>query len=154
MALKGDRHLVITDISFFANEVMERGGVAVYSTGGSGAALDQGDALVTYAASSSGQVPAGLVVGDMVNKDLTRQHLNFHKDEVQKNSKITLLKRGWVVTDQYVGTPAVGNPAYLTSSGQLTVTLGPGGLDDTPQVGRWLSSPDEDGYAKVSIDLE
>jgi len=41
MALKGDRNIVTTQIDFFADMVMERGGVVVYKTAGSGAALDQ-----------------------------------------------------------------------------------------------------------------
>ena len=39
MALKSDRHELMTDISFFMNEVKERGFVAVLSTGGSGSAM-------------------------------------------------------------------------------------------------------------------
>lgn len=154
MALKGERHIVIDDISFFMNEVAERGGVAMYSAGGSGAALDQGEALVTYAAESSGNTPAGLLLGDMVNKDLTRTHLNFHKDEAQLNSKVRLLKRGWAVTNKISGTPAAGNICYVTDSGVLTPSIGAGGLVDTPIVGRFLSAKDEDGYAKVSINLD
>jgi hypothetical protein len=154
MALKGDREIHVSDVSFFMNEVAERGGVVMYSTGGSGAALDQGAALVTYAADSSGNVPAGLLLGDMVNKDLTRTHLNFHVDEVQQNSKVALMKRGWVVTDVITGTPTVGQTAYVTDSGVLTATLGAGGLVDTPKVGTFMGSPDEDGYVKVSINLD
>ena len=61
MALKGDRHVFKTDISYFMNEVAERGGMTVYSTGGSGAALDQSAALVTYTV-ASGSRAAGLLV--------------------------------------------------------------------------------------------
>ena len=52
MALKSDRNELQTDISFFMNEVATRGGVVSISTGGSGAAMDQGGALVTYTAAS------------------------------------------------------------------------------------------------------
>jgi len=83
MALKADRHELQTDISFFMNEVASRGGVAVFSTAGSGAAMDSNKALVTYKAMPSGSVPAGLLLNDMVNIDQTRQHINWHKDEVQ-----------------------------------------------------------------------
>ena len=98
MALKTDRSTLQTDISFFMNEAATRGGVAVISTGGSGASMDNGTALVTYAAAPSGKVPVGLLLNDMVNIDLTRQHLNQHKDEVQKGGKSTLLNKGWAVT--------------------------------------------------------
>ncbi len=99
MALKSDRSTLQTDISFFMNEAATRGGVAALSAGGSGASMDNGAALVTYSAAPSGKVPMGLLLNDMVNIDLTRQHLNQHKDEVQKGGKVTLLTKGWVVTN-------------------------------------------------------
>jgi hypothetical protein len=158
MALKTDRSTLQTDISFFMNEAATRGGVVSLSTGGSGAAMDQGAALVTYKADPSGAVPVGLLVNDMVNIDLTRQHLNFHKDEVQKGGKVTLLTKGWVVTNSLEGAaPTAGAPAYLAHSGLLAVS--DVSTDDTDAdgstrlVGRFLSSVDQDGYAKVFIDL-
>ena len=158
MALKTDRSTLDTDISFFMNEAATRGGVACLSTGGSGAAMDQGAALVTYAALPSGKVPVGLLLNDMVDIDLTRQHLNQHKDEVQKGGKVTLLTKGYVVTDMLEGTsPSAGDPAYLAHSGRLAVSdLSSDDSDDdgsTRVVGRFLSSVDQDGYAKVFIDL-
>lgn len=156
MALKQDRSTLQTDISFFMNEVAERGGVASLSTAGSGASMDNGNAVVTYAADPSGAVPLGLLINDMVNIDLTRQHLNQHKDEVQKGGKVTLLNKGYVVTDQLEGTPSGGDLAYLGHSGNLatpTVAAGTDGGQDQPAVGRFLSDVDQYGYAKVYIDL-
>ena len=155
MALKADRHELATDISFFMDEVASRGGIACISTGGSGAALDQAGAKVSYVADASGAVPAGLLLNDMVNLDLTRQHINWHKDEVQKGGKVTLLTQGNAVTNMiYPGdTPAAGGLAYVAHSGYIAAsnkddTLGVGAV-----VGRFLSSKDEDGYVKVSITL-
>ena len=155
MALKTDRSVLDTDISFFMNEAATRGGIASVSTGGSGAAMDQGEALVTYAAVPSGKVPVGLLLNDMVNIDLTRQHLNQHKDEVQKGGKVTL-RKGYVVTN-IEGTPSAGDPAYVAHSGNLAASdLSNDDTDadgSTRLVGRFLSSKDQDGYAKVYIDL-
>lgn len=158
MALKSDRSVLDTDISFFMNEAATRGGVASVSTGGSGAAMDQGEALVTYAALPSGKVPVGLLLNDMVDIDLTRQHLNQHKDEVQKGGKVTLLRKGYVVTNNIEGTsPSAGDPAYVAHSGNLSVedlSSDDGDADgSTRLVGRFLSGVDQDGYAKVYIDL-
>ena len=158
MALKADRHEVVTDISFFMNEAATRGGVVSLSTAGSGASMDNGSALVTYAALPSGKVPVGLLVNDMVNIDLTRQHLNQHKDEVQKGGKVTLLQKGTVVTNHLGGIdPNGGDPAYLAHSGNLAASdLSDDDTDadgSTRLVGRFLSDVDEDGYAKVFIDL-
>ena len=70
MALKSDRNELQTDISFFMNETATRGGVVSISTGGSGAAMDQGAALVTLTA-ASGKAPIGILLNDVVNLDLT-----------------------------------------------------------------------------------
>jgi hypothetical protein len=158
MALKTDRSTLQTDISFFMNEAATRGGVVALSTGGSGAAMDQGSALVTYAGLPSGKVPVGLLLNDMVNIDLTRQHLNQHKDEVQKGGKVTLLQKGYVVTNNLEGaSPSAGDAAFLAHSGNLSVAdLSNDDSDadgSTRVVGRFLSGVDEDGYAKVFIDL-
>lgn len=162
MALKGDGYLAITEISYFMNEVAERGGVAVVSTVGSGAMLDQSDALVTYSASPSGKVPVGLLLCDMVNKDLTRTHVNFHKDEVQKGGKVVLLRDGWVVTDRLETTglaPNNGQKAYLGVSGLLTTNASgagkpaSGGAYANPEIGRFEGKKDEDGYVRVYVKL-
>ena len=137
-------------------EAATRGGVATISTAGSGASMDNGTALVTYAAAPSGTVPVGLLVNDMVSIDLTRQHLNQHKDEVQKGGKVTLLQRGWVVTSNLEGTdPNGGDLAFLAHSGNLASSNIAGGADEGAGLicGRFLSDVDEDGYAKVFIDL-
>jgi hypothetical protein len=158
MALKQDRSTLQTDISFFMNEVAERGGVVSLSTAGSGASMDNGSSVVTYSALPSGKVPMGLLVNDMVNIDLTRQHLNQHKDEVQKGGKVTLLSKGWMVTNKLEGTaPNAGDLAYLGHSGNLASSdLANDDTDATGAsriVGRFLSDVDQNGYAKVYIDL-
>ena len=158
MALKSDRSTLQTDISFFMNEAATRGGVAALSTGGSGASMDNGAALITYATNPSGKVPMGLLINDMVDIDLTRQHLNQHKDEVQKGGKVTLLTKGWVVTSNLEGTaPNAGDLAYLGHSGNLSTTdLSSDDTDadgSTRIVGRFTSDVDQNGYAKVFIDL-
>lgn len=158
MALKTDRSTLQTDISFFMDEAATRGGIACLSTGGSGAAMDQGEALVTYAALPSGKVPVGLLINDMVDVDLLRQHVNQHKDEIQKGNKVTLLQKGYVVTNNLEGaSPSAGDPAYVAHSGNISATdLSNDDSDDdgsTRLVGRFLSGVDQDGYAKVFIDL-
>ncbi len=153
MALKSDRNELQTDISFFMNEAATRGGVVSMSTAGSGAAMDQGAALATYSATASGKVPLGILLNDMVDLDLTRQHINQHKDEVQKGGKVTILRKGYVVTNNIEGTsPTAGAQAFPAHSGNLSITdiVGDGTVS---AIGRFLSTEDEDGYAKVEINL-
>ena len=151
MALRPDRNEHLTDLSFFMNETAERGIIVVHSTGGSGSAMDDSNAKVIAPVTTvSGKNPAGLLLNDVVNLDLTRQQINFHKDEMQKGNKVLLLRRGWIVTDQISGTPTVGAKAYFTVAGQISAT----NQDSlSTQIGRFLSVKDADGYAKVDINI-
>lgn len=149
MGLKADRVELDTDISFFMNEVAERGFFVSVSTAGSGAAMDNGAALASVVANASGARPLGFLMNDMVNLDLTRQHLNQFKDEVQKGGKVTILRKGYVVTDKISGTPTGGADAYLANSGLVSATQAAG----APKIGQFLSSKDADGFAKVAVNL-
>jgi hypothetical protein len=161
MALKGDRYELQTDISMFGNSLMTRGGVACFASAGSGAAMDQSVALVQYSANSSGTVPKGLLLQDMVQLDLTRQHPNFYRDEVQIGGKLALANKGyWVTNSIIVGAAAigVGDVAVLCSSGNITNLAASAEWGATawnkavnPRVGRWTSIQDEDGYAKLEL---
>ena len=146
MALKGDRNELDTDISHFINIAAEKGQLVCVSTQGSGAAMDNSLALATT--SSGTNVPLAIILNDVVDIDQTRQHINWHKDEVQKGGKCTILTKGWVVTDQITGTPTAGMVAYLNTAGTVGAQAG-----DSVVVGRFLSTKDADGYAKVSINL-
>jgi len=150
MALRPDRVEFFTDLSYFMNETSERGIIVVHDTGGSGAAMDDSAATVKIpSAGVSGTNPAGLLLCDVVNLDLTRQHINFAKDEMQQGGKVLLLRRGWVVTDQVSGTPTIGADAYYNLNGAVSAT-DPG---NSTKVGRFLSIKDADGYAKVDINI-
>lgn len=158
MALKNDRYEGITDISFFMDMVAERGGIVGMKTAGSGAAMDQSEAEVEYKVSASGSMPLGLLLNDMVNKDLTQTHLNFHKNEMQKGSKVTVLLEGFAVTNmiQDGTTPTVGQRAYIGISGNLAtaaVSDDSSATQSSIAVGRFMSIKDEDGYCKVYIKM-
>ena len=117
--------------------------------------MDDANAVVAYAAVGSGAKPVGILLNDVVNLDLTRQHINYHKDEVQKGGKVTLLQVGQVTTNFVLGNPSGGQVAYVGNSGYLQNTS-PSTLDDdehTHKVGRFLSGKDSDGYAKVAINI-
>ena len=156
MALKGDRYELQTDVSFFMNEVAERGGVVVLNNTPSGAAMDASNNVVTYIANPSGKVPMGILLNDMVNLDLTRQHINWHKDEIQKGGKVTVLRKGYVLTNKIStsGTPVAGNYAYVADSGLISTSVRALELDGGAQpIGRFMTAKDADGYAKVEINL-
>lgn len=155
MALKSDRYELQTDISFFYNAgTATRGGVVVHdTTAGSGAAMDQGVNLVKYSAATSASVPVGVLLNDVVNKDLTRTHLNQYKDEVQKGGKVTVLRKGYVVTNNITGAPSAGSLAYACHVTAGNVRGDSPGSSGALVVGRFLTSKDVDGYAKVEVNL-
>ena len=169
MALKGDRKYTIgTNIKNFMNETAEKGEIVIYSTGGSGASLDDANATVTTPSAdcASGLKPAGLLLNDVVNLDLTRQHINWHKDEVQLGGKVTLLRQGEATTN-VVDTgvsPTAGDPAYFgrgalvaggTVQGWLTTTEVTDNLNGDAQyrIGTFQSSKDADGFVSIEVNL-
>tara|TARA_Y100000004_G_scaffold168137_1_gene201273 strand:- start:996 stop:1499 length:504 start_codon:yes stop_codon:yes gene_type:complete len=160
MALKADRYELQTDISFFYDDgAVTRGGVVVHdSTAGSGAAMDQGVNKVIYKSTvTATDSPVGILLNDVVNKDLTRTHLNQHKDEVQLGGKVTVLRKGYVVTNSIEGTPSAGDIAYVHNNGNISngssIAVATLVASGNLAVGRFLSSKDEDGYAKVEVNL-
>ena len=157
MALKGDRYELQTDVSFFMNEVAERGGVVTLASAStpSGVAMDSSANVVTYVTNPSGKVPLGILLNDMVNIDLTRQHINWHKDELQKGGKVTVLRKGYVVTNLVgSGTPTAGAYAYVADSGYISTSTRALILDLGAQpIGRFMTAKDTEGYAKVEINL-
>ena len=154
MALKADRHELDVDISYFMNETAEKGQIVCFSSAGSGAAMDQAGALVTVAAANGTVIPVGVLLNDVVNLDLTRQHINWHKDEVQKGGKVAILKKGYVVTNMVEGTPnTAGEPACIDDGGATGKFEPCDGSSTDVRVGRFMSLADEDGYYKVEINL-
>ena len=148
MALKSDRYELQTDISFFCNTALDRGVLVAHgATAGSGGGMDQGVNLV---ATSTSATPLGILLNDVVDKDLTRTHLNQHKDEVQKGGKVTVLRKGYVVTDKVdnPGGVSAGDTAY--QSADVASNIASSG---TVAVGNFLGSADADNYLKVEVNL-
>ena len=150
MALRPTRNEFLTDLSFFMNETSERGILVSMSTEGSGAAMDDSAAAVKVPVATSDK-PMGLLLCDVVNLDLTRQHINYAKDEMQKGGKVLLLRRGFVVNNMISGTITAGDRAHFVEGGLLCSKTA---SDASSVVGRWLSTPDADGYAKVEINIQ
>jgi hypothetical protein len=156
MALKADRYEESTDISYFMTAATgDRGGVVCLDLlSASGAAMDQGDNTVSYQAAAVTDVPVGVLLNDVVNKDLTRTHLNQYKDEVQLGGKVTVMTRGWVVTNKVTGTPTAGDLAYASETiGEIANVAADAQASGNLAIGRFMSSKDADGYAKVYVNL-
>ena len=155
MALKGSREILATEVGLFLNEVAERGVVVSYSTAGSGVNIDSTSNVATVAASASGSKPVGILIDDFVNLDLSKQPVNWYKHQANSGDKASIVTKGWVVTNKVVGSPNAGDNAVLIANGNVSgVTLGSTwNVTANPLVGRFRSKKDEDGYARVYIDL-
>ncbi len=151
MALKPDRQVNNYEIRFFMNETTTRGRIVGHGTAGSGAGMDQELATaVRPTGGISGFKPIGMLLSDVVNLDLTRQHLNHHQDEVQLGGKVTIMSQGWAVTNCVSGTPTAGDKAYFNSDGEFVNSALNAGVD---QVGRFKTKKDADGYATVEVNI-
>lgn len=157
MALKNHEIVVQEDISFFMNETATRGCVVVINTAttGVGSALDDANAVVKLPdnLNGSGEGPVGILMVDVVNKDLTETHTNHHKREVNVGGKVNILVRGECQTDVIEPhvTPVPGQLAYFNNSGVLNAA-NYGSVPAVSQVvGRWMSGKDSDGYAKLRV---
>lgn len=155
MALKGDRLTLVWELAYYLNATASQGSVVNLATASSGADLDGSTNEVELAASPSGKVPIGILMDDFVDIDLTRYELNAHKPESNVGSKASILRKGWVVTDKITGSPAAGDRAVMAGSGVLQKA--PTGWNithtNTPYVGWFETSKDEDGFARVFVDL-
>jgi hypothetical protein len=151
MALKPDREEFHHDIRWYMGSVAERGGVVCLQTADSGGYPGAAKNTVVYAANPSGRHPIGLLLQDVVNNDLSRTHPNWYRDQVQINSKVALMKDGWVTTNMVdSSTPVGGEAAYLGASGLFSTTQATG----APKVGQFLTSKDQDGYVAVRVQLQ
>ena len=161
MALKGDRQEITHDVTFFNNDTTaERGGIVTISTVGSGAALDQAAAVVTYATAISGKCPVGMLLNDIVNVNQAKYHVNFHKNESQTGSKCVIMTEGWATTNMLIPgvAPTAGAVAVLSQSGLIGISTSAGVVASdyttgNARIGRFMSGKDEDGYAKIYVKL-
>lgn len=158
MALKPDREYnEVTDITnFWTTVAAEKGGVASVVTQGSGAAIGVNSTdepnVVGYLADPSGAIAKGVLLQTVTAAmSATRDFVNYENQEIRPGDKCTLVKKGFVVTDMIPAgvTPTAGAAAYLAASGYVSSTQASG----APQIGRFETTKDANGFARVSIDI-
>ena len=156
MALKAHRYEEVTDISYFYRDsAVTRGGIVVLDNANAvGTGLDQAANAVKYATAAAGLVPIGLLLNDVVDKNLTRTHINWYKDEVPLHGKCTVLRKGWVLTNNITGDPSPGDVAYLDDNvaGNVAAAADTTHAGDSDfRVGRFTTGKDVDGYARLEV---
>ena len=156
MSLKPHREELNTDISYFyrSGDVTRGGILSLDNQNASGTALDNAYNRVKYQTAGSGVVPVGLLLNDVVNKNLTRTHINWYKDEVPLHGKCTVLRKGWVLTNNITGDPSPGDVAYLDDNvaGNVAAAADTTHAGDSDfRVGRFTTGKDVDGYARLEV---
>ena len=163
MALKGLRRVDSSLVDFFCNDVAVKGDWLIFGTGNpvsvvlanspSGIEMDGRFAYVHKPLNSlegSGGNTAGALFTDVVNIDVTKYIPNLQKDEVQKGSKVTVVRKGFFVTDKVLGSPKMGDKAYRDGSNVSPVL---NANCDQTAVGQFLGQKDDGGFVKVEINL-
>lgn len=150
MSLKPDRQIDKWRLEYHMSSSGYKGGVVSLVSAGSGVAMDSSSNVVAHAANPSGAVVVGVLLDDVVAANSLIKR-NPYKEEVEFGNKVSIASEGWVVTDKiYSGsTPSAGATAYLGANGEFTTTQAAG----APVVGRFETSKDEDGFAKVSVQV-
>jgi len=133
----------LTNIMGFCNEVTPKGRILVFD---GNTHQDPYDGWVVPKTNIAETNPVGLLLNDVVNVDLTRSHINWHNDEVQVGSKVSVMSIGEACVP-VIGEPNVADPVYYTYEGQITAE------PHSEPIGRFLSRKDQDGYAKIKIDV-
>lgn len=156
MALKPDREYnEVTDITNFwaaGQTTAEKGGIASQSGSSTGVGLDDTGITVAYLADPSGAIAKGVLLQTVAAAmSTTRDFVNYESGEIRPGTKCTLVKKGFVVTDMIPAgiTPTAGGAAYLAASGYISSTQAGG----APQVGRFETAKDANGFARISIDI-
>lgn len=137
-----------SETSFFLNETGEAGIVLIYPTGSvEQPGLDTDVNTATIPTGTSGN-PCGVLMQDVVDKDLTTCPLMQSKMETQVGSKVEVLKGGWIVTNMIDtgSSPTPGAAAHFKAGGLFTTTT------TSTRVGTFESAK-VNGYARIRIQL-
>lgn len=157
MAIKPDFNVLEWELGYYLNETADKGLVVCISTASSGTDLDGSANLATVKANPSGAYPIGVLVDQVVNIDTTQYVTNVHKPEINIGNKVSIVKKGWLVTDKVHAeqTVTAGKTAVLYASGLVgdAVTGWEPQHVNNPYVGRFNSGKDENGFCRLSVDL-
>ena len=157
MALREARREEATTIEYIVAAAAARGGLLTAASG----LVAAYDTAIT----PSSVVPIGILLEDVEAQNYMTHPMYYQRNVSDLGSKVGILTKGEVVTDFLDPDAEVhidaGMKAYLHNSGLLTIeAMAPGveGAQDSDTtsgvyVGRFMSTVDGDGFARVRIDL-
>lgn len=157
MAILADRVVLQDEIGFVSEAAMTAGTVVVFKTSqGTGIGVGQGvndSAPIGVAGpgtpTSGNSKLAGVLLTDVISLDQTKYKRNPHKTEQMIGEPMYLMRKGEIWTNSITGTPSAGDAAYLSTSGTVTNSQ----VSGAPKVGQFKTSKDDNGYAKLFVDI-
>jgi hypothetical protein len=149
MALSPSRQDLHQNVDFSLNEVAERGKICCIVTGTTAV----GEVTAAAVPTGVGVTPVGMLLSDVESLNYDRHGEYRQRNVVDVGSVVGLSFEGEFKTDQITGAPVAGNKAYLGVNGTLSPTQLTDGVTPAPLLGKFLSAPDANGFAKVRIDL-
>lgn len=135
-SLKINRNILHSDLTHFCEDVAVKGSYVESFT------TDDGFRVVRPG--QNGGVSLGVLLNDVVNLDLTRQRIAWHRNEVQIGGKVEVCTGG-ILTIKCSGNPKPNMLAYYNKRGVITTEK------KSKAIGAFLSYKDEDGFAQVEI---
>jgi len=132
-ALKPERDIRYYEISYFCDTTASRGTF-----------VETKDLIAKPG--HNGWLPTGVLLCDVVYVDFTKQFINLYGDEVNKGGKVTICSNGTLLV-KCIGDPIINAPVYYDKEGVLTTE------PESVRIGTFLSHKDEDGFARVRIEL-
>lgn len=159
MALGESRQVLSTTMDFTVAAAAERGGILCAASGSTASYVTD------IGAQPSGITPIGILLEDIEDMNFMKHPQYEYRNVMDLGSKVTIAMQGEFYTDFIDGyaKPHIdaGDVAYLTHSGLLTIrALAPGivganaGVTTSGiEVGRFMSSIDSNGFAKVWLNI-
>jgi len=146
MALAPSRQNLQDEVHFAMAAASERGVVVSH-----GATAGE----VTHLANPTGAAtsPIGVLLDDVEAMNFDRHGEYRNRNVVDVGSVVGIAAKGDYETNMIVGTPSAGNPAYLHASGNISPTQLTDGVTAAPQVGKFRTGLNANGFALVHIDL-
>jgi hypothetical protein len=147
MALGPNRQVFQTTIRYAVNAAAERGGILSAHTSTAGVA--------TYLTTPTGAsiYPIGILLDDIEDMNYDRHPEYLQREVVDIGSVVGIANKGEFQTNLIVGSPSQGQPAYLHPSGYIGATRLTDGINPAPQVGKFRTALDANGFATVLVDL-
>lgn len=146
MALGPNRQVFQTTIKYAVNEVAERGGILSAST-------TAGAATYLTVPTGSTVYPLGILLCDVEDMNFDRHPEYLQREVVDVGSQVGIANKGEFQTNLVVGAPTQGQPAYLHPSGYVGATRLTDGVNPAPQVGKFRTGLDANGFASILVDL-